>query len=231
MTDYGYLGIRLTLDDTIHSHGATQVLGKFREMYGIKKMILGIEEKDKFGKETNKHVHAHMIVEEDFKKKDTYQKKFRELVKERFGSEIKGNKMYSIKYEIDVEDEVRFMRYPLKQQENIKKFMYSGYKEEEVELMRKMAADEYQIQVRKNNESLNSYLDKSSFKGKCYEKLTQDGVKTHKEFVIGFIGYYIEKSKVPPFGKLDDYWIDYQILTKIISVEEYYNIKYIYNGS
>lgn len=221
--DGAFVMIRLTPQITEdNSIGAyTSFLHCFARSYTCEKYTMGIEKLDKFGKETHTHIHLCFITDID-NKKDSFQKTFRNRFFKRFNYACSGNKMYSIKLAHDPDDEERFMRYSLKQQDKLKKYNYYGYTEEEAEKLRLLAHDEYNNQIKKNCETLDKFLDKSSFKGKCYLQLKENKINKEKDFIINFVKYYLEKNKVPPFSKLKDYWIDYQLQIGLITVELWY---------
>jgi len=220
--------IRLTLletEITISDGFILEFLFKFGHKYDCIKYTVGIEDKDKFGKQTHKHIHFHFMTDKDIKK-DTYQKELRKDFKKDFNTNLTGNKMYMLRVTNDAENEERYMRYPLKQQKDLENYNYYNYGREEISLMWKCAHDEYLRQVETNNKTLDKYLDKSSFKGKCYIELKAKGINDKKTFIISFVKYYLEKSKVPPISKLNDYWIDFQLSVGIMTVEEWYSLTY-----
>jgi len=220
--------IRLTCPPSIPVQELINFLSKFGHKKDCIKYTLGVEELDKLGipcKNLGKHIHFHFITDKDIKK-DTYQRDFRKDYKDEFKIDLKGNKMYMIKVRNDADSEERWMRYPLKQQKDLENYNYYNYGREEIYLMWKCAHDEYIRQVETNNKSLDKYLDKSSFKGKCYIELKAKGINDKKSFIIAFVKYYLEKSKVPPISKLNDYWIDFQLSVGIMTVEEWYALTY-----
>ena len=85
-----------------------------------------------------------------------------------------------------------------------------------------LARDERKQQIKRNIEARDRYLDKDSFKGKMYQHFSEElAITTEREFYIELIKYYQKKNKVPPFSKLKEYWIDYQIMTNLISADNY----------
>jgi len=223
-----YVMVRFTLPkDTSNTPLGSYIslMKGFAIMHDAEKYTLGVEEKNANGGEADKHIHLSFMTDKDIKI-NSYQKDFRAKVLARFGIKLSGNKMYAMKCANDADDPDRWMRYPLKQQPKLKDYMFYKYEREEAERMRELAHDEYNRQVIKNCEALDKYLDKSSFKGKCYLALKSKNIKTKKPFFIEFVKYYLEKQKVPPFSKLNDYWIDYQLQIGVLSVEKWYTQTY-----
>lgn len=184
--------------------------------------IYCMEEVDKFGKKTNEHFHLNLYTDKLIKK-DTLQKKIRSIFHDR-GIELKGNKMYSVRVICDPEDEDRWWRYCCKEEGAL--IVNSHSFENKIKQWKLLATDEREIAIKRNNKTIDGYLDKSSFKGKMYLNFTKENIKKKKVFIIALIKYYMKKSKVPPFSKLEDYWLDYRIQTGIITVEEYYELRY-----
>ena len=118
------------------------------------------------------------------------------------------------------DDEDRWWRYVLKEEDAI--CGWSSDKHTFVEDNIALAKDERKNQIRRNIEARDRYLDKDSFKGKMYQHFSDElAITTEREFYIELIKYYQRKNKVPPFSKLKDYWIDYQIMTNLISADNY----------
>lgn len=220
-----FIQIRLTgasYGDASFNWTRGRLLKEFREKYQPSKYLYTIETKDKYGKDTEPHIHFNCELNEPVKK-DTLQAWFRRF-SNNAGFPLKGNKCYSIRVLADMEDEDRWWRYCLKEQGS--KSFSKGFDKQQLKNWRMLAVDERNRQIEKNNKALDKYLDKSSFKGKMFSFFQEKEISTHKPFVIGLIKYYMEKSQVPPFSKIDDYWIDYKISVGIMSVEEYYEFRY-----
>lgn len=198
-------------------------LEKFiKEKYDSTKYALCTEKIDKFGKETHEHIHCNFYTDNMDIKKNTLQqqlkKKFTKL-----GYELKGTKHYSVRILGDPDDEDRWWRYCWKEDTKVKHF---GFDEETVENYKILAPDEREQQIKKNNEHIDKYLDKSSFKGKMYEKFKEQGIKDHRSFTIEYIKYCQKNHKVPSFTKIDDYFLDYKISSGLITPDEWYDEKY-----
>lgn len=221
-----YLQLRFTgshYDDPSHNWTNHRLLKQFRKKYDVTQYIYVEEKFDKFGKETTPHIHFNCIVAEEVKK-DTLQRWLRRTA-ETAGKPLKGNKCYSLRLIGDPDDEDRWWRYCCK--EKGAKVTFRGFEKSKIVHYKIMAQDEREQQIKRNLQAQDNYLDKSSFKGKMFDFLKKEGVDSHRPFIIGLIKYYLEKGKVAPFSKLEDYWIDYQISIGIMTPEQYYDRTYL----
>lgn len=228
-----YIKLRLTPEKYHDTPSFNWTFGKFIpdliNYLGIYQYTWGCEETDKFGKPTLAHVHIHGMYDID-KNVDTLRSHMRKF-SQQCGFKFGGNKCYSLSLLADPEDEDRFMRYPLKKQDYSKiakkhKGGGVGINDETLEKWELLARDEYKIQKAKNLQALENHLDKSSFKGKMFSEFNEEEIDTHKSFVIELIKYYQKKNKVPPFSKIEDYWVDYRISVGLLTAEEWYDLKY-----
>lgn len=185
--------------------------------------ILCCEKYDKYGKETKHHLHMNCYSDKDLKK-DTVQRWFRTYLADIYEISVKGNKDYAIAVKSQPDDEDRWWRYILK--EKGAKVYCSPSKKEFVLNNMSLAIDERKRTIELNNQHLQKYLDKSSVKGKMFNELKKIEVKTHKEFMKNAINYYLGKTLTPPFTKLDDMYIEYQLLTGLMDWEKWYKIRY-----
>lgn len=220
-----YIQLRFTYSNfsDLHEDVGTEIVKQFMYDNDLHhKFLMCIEKYDKYGKETAPHIHANIYHQDDYKK-NTLQKKFRELVKT-YDYNLSGNKDYSIRVLAQPDDEERWWRYILK--ESGARLFCSKNMEDFADEYKKLAQDERKRTIELNNKYLQKYLDKSSFKGKMYQFLQKSQVTTHKDFIISAIKYYLEKQTTPAFTKLDDMFIEYQLLTGIMSVEDWYSQKY-----
>ena len=191
-----------------------------KQKFEVMNHIYGIERYNKFGELTKAHIHYKFETDISVDiKKNTLQKNFREHMKA-YGYPVSGVKHYAIMLETQPDDEDRWWRYVLKEEKC--RFGYSKQMTDFVEKFRPMALDERKQQIKRNCEARDRYLDKDSFKGKMYSHFSAElSITTERKFYIELIKYYQSKSKVPPFSKVKDYWIDYQIMTNLISAEHY----------
>lgn len=222
-----YLQLRLThsLVDDLSRDDALQCIRKYATDISAVKFMYCVEDQDKFGKDTHEHIHFNCYIDDDDAKTDTYQRKFKRQM-EKFGFPISGNKHYSLKVLVDVGDEDRWWRYIMKQEKNIKIGSH-GFTTPQLNEWRKLAVDERLRQIQKNNEHLDNFLDKSSFKGKMYVYFNEELViRTHKNFVINYIKYCQKHHKVPSFQKIEDYWIDYRLQVGLLTPEDWYKLTY-----
>ncbi len=220
-----YLQLRFTgsfYDDPSHNFTKRQIIKNIKDNYLVDKFIYVEEKNNKMGEETTPHIHFHGYTDKDVKK-DSLQKFIRRLG-EKYGYTIKGNKCYAVNILGDPDDEERWYRYCLK--EEGAKVAFKGFEKEELKKMRILAQEERKLQIERNKKAHSAYLDKSTFKGKMFDFFKKEGVASHRPFIIGMIKYYLEKGKVAPFSKFNDYWIDYQISTGLMTPEEYYDKVY-----
>ena len=226
-----YFKLRLTpkkYDDETFDWTVRRFLPFIVKEAEITKHTVGYEATDSFGKPTIPHIHLHGYCDYD-KQTDSLKKQILRFSKT-WGYPFAGNKCYSLTIFADPDDKERFFRYPLKKEDFECKYKlkdpYKGFSKEEIDEMRLLAQEHYKIQLEKNLKSLSQYLDKSSFKGKMYDQFSKIDISTHKEFCINLLKHYQSKNKVPPFSKIDDYWVDYQIVTGLLTPEQWYEITF-----
>lgn len=189
-----------------------------RQKFVVERYVYGIERVNKWGEQVSPHIHYKFETNVEIKK-NTLQKSFREFMKA-YGYPVSGVKHYAIMLDIQPDDEERWWRYVLKEEgacigcsSNMSEFVPNNLP---------LAVDERKLQIKRNLEARERYLDKDSFKGKMFDHFsTELKINQKRQFFIELIKYYQEKNKVPPFSKLEEYWIDYQILTGLITAEEY----------
>lgn len=116
-----YVKFRYTFnDDEQHAEAA---MPKISELLGtltmdqrshqssVKYITIGVEQYDKCGENTKKHVHMHMLVDDRVDRMRRRVQRYFVAQKEK----RKGNVLYSLTEEEDVKDIVRFFRYVFKQ--------------------------------------------------------------------------------------------------------------------
>lgn len=220
-----YLQLRFTglyYEDPSHNWTRGKLINNFIKKYDISKYIYVQETFDKFGKETTPHIHFNCVIDAEVKK-DTIQRWIRRTA-EANSYNLKGNKCYSVRVLGDPEDEDRWWRYCCK--EKGAKVSARGFSKSKIIEYKKLAQDEREQQIKRNLQAQESYLDKSSFKGKMFDLFKKEDIKSHRPFIIGIINYYNKKGKIAPFSKFNDYWLDYQISTGLMTAEAYYDATY-----
>lgn len=205
----------------LSANKAVTVIKNFwnQEKYNCQQYTWGIEKLDSKGRLTHEHLHFHAVIDPEKEGgylKNSIQADFRKFMKN-YGYKIEGNKHYALSYNVSPEDEARWLRYPFKEaggrhgsSPDLKRFLVE---------QRPIAQDERKRQIEDNLKAEERFLDKSSFKGKMYEKLDADGVDNERLFAIEYIKYCREKQKIPSFSKIHDYWIDYQMSTGRMTAE------------
>lgn len=186
-----------------------------------------MEQYDKKGDKTDKHFHFNYFTDEKIVTKDAIQKEIRTWCG-KMGYVVKGNKAYAVSLHGDPEDETRWWRYLLKEKSASPVFSKKliSHLEEDIEILKKMAQDERQLQVERNKKTLNRFMDKSSFRHKFYEYCDLNKVRQHKSFVKNYFSFCKEKGKVPAPSSLDGYWLEYAFEFEIITFDEWYSRKY-----
>lgn len=212
-----YMGFRLSNQTLgIKASKALNHLKSFwkQPKYNMTRYTWGVEDLDKFGQpcKGGQHIHFHCYIDPEKAdvKKDSIQKDFRKFMSN-YDIKINGKAHYALMYNVAPEDETRWFRYCFKEATgshgcslDMDKFM---------EIQSLIAQDERKRQIEANIQAQERFLDKSSFKGKMYIKLDEDGVDEEEQFAIAYIDYCRSKGHVPSFSKISDYWIDYQMST------------------
>lgn len=116
-----YVKFRYTFDD--NEQQAEAAMPKISELLGIltmdqrshqsrvKYITIGVEQLDKCGEGTKKHIHMHMLIDDKLASmRKRLQRYFKSVDEKR-----KGNVLYSLTEEEDVKDPIRFFRYVFKQ--------------------------------------------------------------------------------------------------------------------
>lgn len=209
--------------------GAKMIAKHVREIlqkWELNKYIWCIESKNKFGKDTHPHIHFNA---ECFRLPSTdgirkaFKRHFEGIGIQLTGEANRKGRIFAISRPGDIEDEVRWWRYPLKQpdakvfQKNMKDFVIKW---------RLVATDEWERQVESNNKQVDNFLDKNSFKGKMFEQFKKEDIRTERAFAIRYIKHCFEKSKTPSYTKINDYWIEYQMKIGLMSVEDWVDTHY-----
>lgn len=201
------------------------------QKWNYTRWIYGVENYNKFGEKTDEHIHFKLESEEEDLKKNSLQTLFRRYINDRSDIKLKGVKYYAIMMETQPKDEDRWWRYCIKEKgarvkcsSNMKDFMTAQMPQ---------AQNERELQIKRNLEARDKYIDKDSFKNKMFAKFAEEKIgwygppdSKELEFSISLITYYQKKKKVPPFSKIEDYWGDYRIMTAQISPIDYMKEKY-----
>ena len=192
--------------------------------------LYGVENKNKFGEETDEHIHYKFETDEDDLKKNSLQTSFRRYMSN-YTSKMKGVKHYAIMMQTQPDDEDRWWRYCLKEK-GAKRRGSPDMKDFIIE-QQPQAENERELQVKRNLEARDKYIDKDSFKNKMFAEFQEERVgfygspeQKELEFCISLTMYYQKKKKVPPFSKIEDYWGDYRIMTAQIHPIDYFREKY-----
>lgn len=210
-----YMGMRFSHSQfsDLSANKALTIVKHFwcQEKYNCKQYTWGVEKLDKFGELTHEHIHFHAVIDpEKPYLKNSIQADFRKFMKS-YDYKIQGNKHYALSYNVSPEDEARWLRYPFKEESG--RHGFSPDLKQFYEDNHLLAQDERNIKIKENIAARDRFLDKSSFRGKMYIALDEDGVNEERMFAIAYIDYCRSKGQVPSFSKIADYWIDYQMST------------------
>lgn len=205
----------------------THMVKKVLKRWELQKYIWCIETKDKFGKDTHPHIHFNAeciglpttdgirkAMKREFEKNDIVIT----------GKPNRNSRVFAISRPQEIDDMVEWWRYPLKQTSS--KVFYTKDMKEFVDKWRLVAQDQWERQVKQNNQAVDNFLDKSSFKGKMFEQFQKENVNTEREFVIRYVKYCFEKSKTPSYTKIGDYWIEYQMRVGLMTIEDWVDAHY-----
>lgn len=186
----------------------------------VDQYILCYEKSNKFGEPCSPHYHINIYG--DIKvKKETLQKWFN-----KHGA--KGSKAYCIQVREDVEDEGRWWRYCCK--ENL--VVSYGFSDDRIEQMVEMATSERSHQVKSNVKTRDRLVMKNQFRDKLFKYLKEQHEQvSDTRRLIKLIGeYYQSQGKTPPFSKLFDVALDYQVVSKMVSWEDWIEERYAHRG-
>lgn len=208
-----YVKFRYTFnEDEQHAEAA---MPKISELLGIittdqrsyhsrvKYITIGVEQLDKCGENTKKHMHIHMLIDDKLASmRKRLQRYFISVDEKR-----KGNVLYSLTEEEDVKDPVRFFRYVFKQSgntayplENRILCKHQIYPPDfDVRLQCTIAYEEWMRDCEFNTKKKNDAL-KPSTKDMLFEYLdkindTVGKFKTKIEILTAILQYYMQEEK------------------------------------
>jgi hypothetical protein len=140
-----------------------------------------------------------------------------------------GNKAYCIQIREDVEDEGRWWRYCCKEA----LLLHRGFSDEDLGKMVEMAVSERAHQVATNVKTRDRLVNKNQFRDKLFKHLKDNHAAVRDESkLIRLVGeYYQAQSKTPPFSKLQDVVLDYLIVVKSISWEDFIERRYAHRSA
>jgi len=169
----------------------------------VKYITIGLERLDKCGEKTNKHIHMHMLIDDNV---GSIRKRLQRYFESR-DEKRKGNCLYSLTQEDDVKDESRFFRYVFKQcmavdnpRENKLLANYQQYPPDfDVVLQKKLAFDEWMRDIDFNLKKKADML-KPNTKDLLFGYLdnihnTVGRLKTKVEILTFILMYYNQEEK------------------------------------
>lgn len=214
MAEDGYIYVKLRYTFSGNELQYEAAMPKITELLGtlsldqrshqsrVKYMTIGVEELDKCGEKTHKHIHIHMLIND---KLASMRKRLQRMF-QRVEETRRGNVLYSLVEEDDVKDDCRFFRYVFKQSltegfpaENRLIGRYQLYPPDyDISLQSKLAYEEWSRDVEFNKKKLEKLLQPST-KDKLFEYL--DAVhQTHsftnkRDILIMILMYYNQEEK------------------------------------
>lgn len=183
--------------------------------------LVAHEATNKFGEPCSQHyhinIHGNLSVQ-----KETLQKWFN-----KHGA--KGNKAYCIQIREDVEDEGRWWRYCCKEA----LLLHRGFSDSDIAKMVTMAVSERAHQVATNVKTRDRLVNKNQFRDKLFKHLKDNHTAVRDQCkLIRLVGeYYQDQGKTPPFSKLEDVVLDYLIVVKSMSWEEFIERRYAHRSA
>lgn len=182
----------------------------------IVKQVLGYEIKNKFGEPTHAHFHYNVELEQHESIKKTESQMKASLQDFMRSQNYKGNAMYSIRINHDVNDEKRWFRYPMKQGN----WISTGFTEAKLQIMESNAMDEYGHQVEKNLKSRERHLEKNQFRDKLWKHLDDNKITEARKIAKAIFHFYNENGRDAPIFALQEKVINYQIVRGLIDFNE-----------
>lgn len=166
-------------------------------------MTIGVEEKDKCGNKTDKHLHVHF---QSVSTVGTIRQRIMRFFKS-IDEKRKGNKLYSLTQEEDVKDNDRFFRYPYKQGllddwplENYLAKKYNIFPEAfDYDLQMRIAYEEWSRDVEFNCETKRRKEAKEALKDELFiylQGLPENERNTPNLLLISILKYYVEGERV-----------------------------------
>jgi hypothetical protein len=183
--------------------------------------LVAHEATNKFGEPCSQHYHINIHGKVSVQK-ETLQKWFN-----KHGA--KGNKAYCIQVREDVEDEGRWWRYCCKEA----LLLHSGFSDEDLGRMVEMAVSERAHQVKTNVKTRDRLVNKNQFRDKLFKHLKDNhpNIRDEKKLIRLVGEYYQDQGKTPPFCKLEDVVLDYLIVVKSMSWEDFIERRYAHRSA
>ncbi len=218
-----YLELRLTVPelpasiqyDAIYKH----IIQELKEE--PIRYIVGREQHNKCAELINDHFHISMELEEPINL-DSFRKKLNRT----YG--IRGNNMYCLRQHLDLkENEERWWRYPIKQHPAVAS---KGFTSIELDALHTAGLDEYNQRVKENLMAKEKLLMKNNFRNKLIKYLNNKYNGAHqsdKTIFIDIYNFYKEAHTMCPFKKMSDLIIDMRLETRQITIDQYYDTKYL----
>lgn len=184
---------------------------------------------------TKPHFHLNMRLP-DFKSKDSIQKRIREKWVKEIHDEgdykhYKGQNAYCCQTLDELDDEVRYWRYLLKQNP-LNYYTVEGREPQclvgnEFNIQRNNAQLEYQEKQERAVKAKKNSNNEKSKKNVMFREFKERNITDEVEFAVAMIDWHTSKGYITPFTKISDYWNTYQILTGLITSREWVNQHYL----
>lgn len=185
--------------------------------------VLGYENKNKYGEDT--HYHYHFNFESDVEKESL--RKWLTRTAEKKEYKLKGKECYCFQQHNNVDDYHRWFRYCLKENYNKKYTVYKPDTDEpSLEELVMLAKDERARSVKSNIERREKLSQKLTYFDKIVKKMDKQSpaLSSKMEIYIFITKHYVEDKKPVNHCTIKGYTINYMLMKKLISYEEFYHL-------
>lgn len=178
----------------------------------------GYEVKGKTGDYVKPHLHIHFT---SYQCKDTIIKSVKRYFKDNHDIKLIGNKMYYMKPVPFVDNQEKFMRYPIKQytkKEELKNSVVRGFSEERLEEMRQAAHAVWLTGCEVQNARIDRKDDKDTLWDRLEAKLAKSETKNYMEQIIQF---YMDENRPINNTTITGYYNLWLLKSNEITVKTY----------
>lgn len=219
-----YFSLRLTIEKINTSLSLLHLLIKTLIMDKVCDdtwYVAGVEELNKFGEKTSKHIHFNFQCEDNKETLRTW------LVRKAgsLGFKLKGKESYCLQQFPQPEDYDRWIRYPLKE---CAQPMVTNIPAQDLTKLQLCAKDERARSIKHNIEKREYNNQKSTYFDKICEHLDKLSLKTHRLIYIEICKKYVEDKKPLNHSTINGYVNVYMLQKSLITFDAFYdkNFKY-----
>lgn len=181
----------------------------------------GVEEINKYGEKTKKHIHFNFESED---KKETMRTWLTRKA-ESFGFKLKGKEMYCLQQFPQPEDYERWIRYPIKECETP---LVTNIPAQDLTRLQLCAKDERARCIKLNIEKREYANQKSSYFDKICEHLEKTKFNTHRSIYIEICKKYVEDKKPLNHSTINGYTNIYMLQKSLITYDAFYDTNFKY---